>query len=42
MISAVHNLRVMFDKNMSMDSQVKAVTQSAYYHLQTIRKVMPF
>ncbi len=32
----------MFDENMNMDSQVKAVTKSAYYQLWNIRKVTPF
>ncbi len=32
----------MFDENMKMDSQVKAVTKSAYYQLWYVRKDTPF
>lgn len=32
----------MFDQNMSMDSQVKVVTESEYYQLQNVRKITLF
>ncbi len=40
--TSVRNLGIMFDCNMTMNTQVKAIRKSGHYHLRNIRTIRPF